>query len=563
MKLRRFFILSLLWSSGLSTSAVDREAFTFTRYDLNVRVEPEQQRLAVRGKMWLRNDSTLPQKNIALQISSSLDWRAIRLAGKPVQFLTHAYTSDVDHTGALTEAIVTLPAETAPKSTVELEIAYEGVIPIDATRLTRIGVPEEKARHSDWDQISKSFSAVRGIGYVTWYPIATDAASLSEADSVEETVARWKARDNEAAMRVTLESTQNWPVLFSGAGANSQGAASFEVERTGISTPTFVIAPYQELAAGEGLSIQYLADEQQSAKDLAEAAKQIEAPLPAMDSSTRLRILGLPDAEALPFVTEGMLLRPLTGPLSNETVLSIVYARALSRVSSERAWIQEGLAHYAQAAYIETDQDRRVALEYLGAHKATLIEAEKHIAESEPAQRSLINAPDDLYLQTKSMYVWWMLRDMLGHFPNDALLAYKPAEDKDAAYLQRLIERTTHQDLQWFFDDWVYRDRGLPDFRIVSVYSRRIVEAGYMVTVTVENLGGAGAEVPVTVRCGADELTKRLVVQGKSQASIRIETASLPQEAVVNDGSVPESDVTNNSFKVETPTDSTAEAKTN
>ena len=158
--------------------ALDREAFTFTNYDLDVRIEPEQQRLAVRGKITLRNDSASPQKNLSLQISSSLDWRSIQVEGKPVQFVSQPYTSDIDHTGALSEAMVTLPREVSPKATVELEIGYEGIIPLDATRLTRIGVPGGVARHSDWDQIGKSFTAVRGIGYVAWYPVATEAANL-------------------------------------------------------------------------------------------------------------------------------------------------------------------------------------------------------------------------------------------------------------------------------------------------------------------------------------------------------------------------------------------------
>ena len=71
-----------------------------------------------------------------------------------MQYVSQPYISDIDHTGALSEAIVTLPAEIKPKDSVELEIGYEGVIPLDTTRLTRIGVPEEIAKHSSWDQIS-------------------------------------------------------------------------------------------------------------------------------------------------------------------------------------------------------------------------------------------------------------------------------------------------------------------------------------------------------------------------------------------------------------------------
>ena len=197
-------VLSVLCGLAVQARAIDREAFTFTQYDLDVRIEPEQQRLAVRGKITVRNDSGSPQKNLVLQISSSLAWRSIQFDGKPVQFISQPYTSDIDHTGALSEAIVTLPREIPSKRTVEVEIGYEGIIPEDATRLTRIGVPAEVARHSDWDQIDKSLTAVRGIGYVAWYPVATEAANLSEGNSVFETVARWKARELEARLRIKL-----------------------------------------------------------------------------------------------------------------------------------------------------------------------------------------------------------------------------------------------------------------------------------------------------------------------------------------------------------------------
>ena len=147
MKFLRVLIL-ILSALSVRAFALDREAFTFTKYDLDVRVEPEQQRLAVRGKITLLNDSPSAQKNLALQISSTLDWKSIQVGGKTVQFVTHEYTSDIDHTGALSEAIVTLPREVPPRGTVELDVGYEGLIPLDVTRLTQIGVPEDKARHT-------------------------------------------------------------------------------------------------------------------------------------------------------------------------------------------------------------------------------------------------------------------------------------------------------------------------------------------------------------------------------------------------------------------------------
>jgi aminopeptidase N len=147
-----------------------------------------------------------------------------------------------------------------------------------------------------------------------------------------------------------------------------------------------------------------------------------------------------------------------------------------------------------------------------------------------------------------------MLRDMIGDAAlKKALAAYHSDQDKESAYVQHLIEAQTHRDLEWFFDDWVYRDHGLPDFRVESAYPRATVNGGYIVTVTIENLGGAGAEVPVTLRMEDGEVTKRVEVHAKSKAAVRIEAASTPQEVVVNDGSVPESDASNNVFKVPPP----------
>src|SRR5580658_9476628 len=152
MKLRGLGIVFLFVFCASATNAVslDREAFTFTKYDLDVRFEPEQQRLGVRGKITLRNDSQTPQKIAILQISSSLDWRSIKAGGKQLQFVSQPYTSDIDHTGALSEAIVTLPEAIPPKGTVDLEVAYEGVVVLDATRLTRIDTPESMANSTDW-----------------------------------------------------------------------------------------------------------------------------------------------------------------------------------------------------------------------------------------------------------------------------------------------------------------------------------------------------------------------------------------------------------------------------
>jgi aminopeptidase N len=143
---------------------------------------------------------------------------------------------------------------------------------------------------------------------------------------------------------------------------------------------------------------------------------------------------------------------------------------------------------------------------------------------------------------------------MIGDDPiQKALQAYKPEQDKEPAYIERLLAEASHRDLDWFFNDWVYRDKGLPDFRITAVYPRQNLKGGYLVTVTIENLGNAGAEVPVRLVTKDGEIVVRLEVMAKDKASARITSPSLPTEAIVNDGSVPESDLSNNRFTVEPP----------
>ena len=569
--MRFLHVLCVLCGLALPGLALDREAFTFTNYNLDVRVEPEQQRLAVRGKITLRNNSATPQQNLSLQISSSLNWRSIHLGGKAVQFVSQPYTSDIDHTGALSEAIVSLPAAVPPKSTVELEIGYEGIVPLDVTRLTRIGVPEEVAKHSDWDQIGKSFTAVRGIGYVAWYPVATESANLSEGNSVFETLGRWKARETQAEMKInpvySRGSSEVLPTLLCNGKQTNQlieemGRAQLltadcSFSQLGLTAPAFAIGQYSVLDRPT-IKIYHSPEHKSAAENYALAAELAVAFTTEWFGAPRAKaeIVELADPEAAPFESGSMLLTPLNGGDSKLAQLTAVHQLTHAAFPSPRPWIYEGLAHFAQAAYRERQSGRQSALDFMGLHRTAIANAERERAaehnQNAGANESLINTASEEFYRSKAMYVWWMLRDMAGEEAlKKALANYRPNQDKEPSYVQHLIEAQTKRDLEWFFDDWVYRDRGLPDFRVESAYPRPTVGGGYVVTVTVQNLGDAGAEVPVTLRMEGGEVTRRLEVHAKSRASIRIEAAATPHEIVVNDGSVPESDMSNNAFKID------------
>ena len=198
--LKRFpFTLLLVAGLFLPAVAIDRNAFTTTRFQLEVHVDRNSHVMAVDGKLTLRNDSRLPQKVLALQVSSSLNWNAISMDDKPLQWLSDNYTSDIDHTGSLSEAIVSLPKEIAPGASITVTVQYGGTVTTDATRLTRVGTPEDVAARSEWDEISEPFTAVRGLGYVTWYPVAIEALSMSDGNAVFDALAAWKHRHANSA----------------------------------------------------------------------------------------------------------------------------------------------------------------------------------------------------------------------------------------------------------------------------------------------------------------------------------------------------------------------------
>jgi hypothetical protein len=563
---------SVLCAYLLPSAALDRYAFTFTRYDLNARIEPEQQRLGVRGKIRLRNDTDAAQKTLSLQISSSLNWMSIQFEGKPVEFVSQAYTSDIDHTGELMEAIVVLPRAVPPKQEIELEIAYEGVIAQDATRLTRIGLTVEAAKHSDWDQISSAFTAVRGVGYVAWYPMATEARNLSEGNSVFEEIGRWKQRERETEFDVdlcvrgnlheaVLANRGNEPPHPERRSEGSEGVSCSDhpYQSLGVLVPTLVVANESTLNKSQ-VEIHYLPEHRAGAEDYALAVEQVVPKIGSWFGDHRDRpefkaeVVDLPDPQDSPFESGNMLLMPVT---LDETTLLLSAARQLTHLyfPSPRVWISQGLAAYALARYVQEEKGRDAGLVYLESHRGGLIEAERRnlrARRDRSAETSLINTPDEFYLQAKAMNVWWMLKDMVGEAAFSAALKnYKSAEDNSAYYIEKLIEAESHRDLEWFFDDWIYRDRGLPDLRIASVYAREMVNGGYMVTVTVENQGSAGAEVPATAHMTHGDATERLIVPGKSKATVRVVAPAMPLEISINDGSVPESETTTHVYKIE------------
>jgi hypothetical protein len=581
---RNFFWLLALALLSSTARGVDRDAFTVTRYDLTVQIDRTSHVIAVTGQLKLRNDSKAPQKNVPLQISSSLHWNGIATANKPIEWIENNYTSDIDHTGALSEAVAALPTPVAPGSTVLLDLQYGGTITADATRFTRIGVPDEIATRNDWDHISEAFAAIRGLGHVVWYPVAIPAVSLSEGDAVFAAIAAWQTRHGQtvfdAAIHVTGDDvklcvvgtgmTEPCGEIGETSDPRSEGVTSkisnrIHLAGLGEIVPAFVAADYARLER-PGITVAYTPEKSEFAKDYAAATEANEAVLNdwLATASTTPLVIELADPNANPYQDGAVLFTPLRPLAPPKLGLLLMPVQVAARFPSTRPWIEDGLQRFLQALSVERRSGRKEALQFLNEYLPAIVKTEagteqplRSTGQTEKAsetESSLINTADEILLRGKGAFVLWMLRDMLGDETlQRGLKAYRPADDKAASYFQTLLEDGRKRDLEWYFDDWVYRDRGLPDFRIETMHARPLLENPsqlYLVTVTVENRGGAGAEVPVVIQAASGERTVRVLVAAKQKASARVQVPGAPTQAVANDGSVPVSSTEGSTYSV-------------
>jgi hypothetical protein len=589
--MKRLLVLVFWLAIALPMFAVDREAFIITRYQLEVQVDRTTHVMAVTGKLTLRNDSNQPQKLVTLQVSSSLAWNGIALEGQPLQWLGDNYTSDIDHTGSLSEAIVTLPKEAAPATAVILDVQYGGTITQDATRLTRTGVPADVATRNDWDEISDSFTVVRGLGYVAWYPVAVDAVSLSDGNALFDAIARWKQRHERSgfdARIIVTEPGSLAPVcIAANAAASSCGEAretmdarangkskefsnTLHLDGMAETVPAFAIANYVELSR-PAITLLHIPEHTSLARDCALAAEANDPLLHEWlpSAGQPARVIELTDPNANPWQNGPVLFTPLREAPTTTLQLLLLPTQVAARFHSPRAWIQSGLERFLQVKSVENRSGRRAALEYLDQYREPLAQAEAlahpkattqanaHNNVSSDADNTLLNTNDEVYLRGKGGFVFWMLRDMVeDEAMQHAIAAYRGGADKDPAYFQRLVEASSKNKLEWFFDDWVYRDRGLPDFHVESVYPRLLLsetERRYMVTATIDNHGRAGAEVPVIIQTPSGQKSVRVLVRAGEKGVGRIEVPIPPAKVFVNDGSVPEANSGSNEYDVPAP----------
>lgn len=540
---------------------LDRNAFTFLNWNLNVRIEPSSESLFVRAKITLRNDSDKPQQHASLQISSSLKWASIRLNGAVLPFATALVRSDLDHSGKVQEAILNLPAPVSPGASIELEIGYSGTVSLDTTRLAQIGVPIEVRTATDYDRITPTFTCLRGVGHVLWFPVSLEPALLSDGNKVFEETSAWAVRHSASTMNLSIEndSSQETGAVFSNAQIEAnpsvgETSRQFVWKHLGLAGPVLIGGQYRSFVSatnspGQKLAINFFAQHSVEAQDYARVIQETPSMITGQ-FKLPVSVIELPEAQDSTFEADTMLLTALK-PIDRKSLeVTLAYQLAHQSLWSPRAWIYAGAAHFAQALMRERQDGRAAAIAYMEQRLAPLTLEDSGAADLVKSN-SLVNTTSEVFYRTKAMYVWWMLREFVGQRALlDALEQYDADADKGPSYMQKLLEKNSHKDLEWFFDDWVYQDRGLPEFTISNGYARPSLQGIYLVSATIENQGGAAAEVPIIVHTQNGDVPSRIRVPAHGKTALRVEVSSRPLDVTVNDGSVPEVDRTDNMTRV-------------
>jgi len=538
----------------------ERQALTVTSLDLDVHLRPAEQSISVRAQLIVRNDGKTPLAHIPLQLSSSLAWDRVRIAGHDAVFQLATLNSDSDHTGQLHEAAITPADPLAPGASGSLDVSYSGKIQQSAQRLLAVGAPDELALHSDWDRIAADFTGLRGFGNVVWYPAASVPVILGDGARLFDEMGEHKLRLRGARFRLrltiefpagqdpTVAIINGHPVALTTTSGSEEvnGVATAELANATLAfeAPSLFVA-IRKTEQATNTTFWTRSESESSVFPWVQAASAVTQFLQGWLGQTprsQLTVLDLPDQKDAPFET-GTLLATGIHPAADAALQAIlVHGLTHAWIQSPRAWINEGAANFMSTLWLEKAGSRAQALESLEAQRTALALAEPASPGTGPGQ-PLAQAMSPIYYRTKAAYIFWMLRDLAGDAAlSSALRAYEPAADAGTpGTLEKLLQQATpNRDLTWFFADWIDADKGLPDLTIVNVVPLPAQAGNTLVGITIKNAGYAAAEVPVTVSTHDTSVTQRVMVPARGTVTPHILIFGTPTSVQVNDGTVPE-----------------------
>ncbi len=495
-------------------TAANRQAVHIDSIALDLHLNTHTGNAEARAQLLVRNVSDEPLQAIPLQISGALHWESVRLAGvaAPLALEQHHLSNDLDHTGYATELAAMLPQPLAPGASASLDLYYAGTLAASTQRLTAMGAPEGRATLTDWDTVTDSFTGLRGLGDVLWYPTAGSPALLRDGNRVAEAVEAARQSDSSIrfALQLTLEYTGSRPAeaFFCGdrqpltslaAGAEKAESGFVEArwtrEKLGLHTPSLFVTTAASQPGTDGV-LRVSSNQAGVAAATQEAGERVRPMLTEWLGAVPARplnVIDLPIAGAAGFADGALLVAPLdtaaSGNLASVLVQPLTAAWLPPGVGAQ--WIRDGLPFFLQAVWTERVRGRESALAGMaaGLHSAIAADPEKPAVSSSQAS-GVAAAPacaDVLCSRVRGAYIFEMLRSMLGDSALQQAISgwavqQTTAREHSAAVETSAMEALLRQvagkrDLQWFFQSWLQADAGLPELSILTVAPRRVERA--------------------------------------------------------------------------------------
>jgi hypothetical protein len=561
----------------------ERNAVVPASWDLDLHIAPVAAGITARGVVTVRNTSAEPVNHVALELSSSLRFESLSVQEgsslKKLSFGQHIIPAAVDHTGRVTEAVATLPFPLAAGKSVTIAVLYNGTINPSTARLEAIGAPAEQAESANWDGITPTLTALRGRGSVLWYPSPPSNLSPGMV-RLEQSKATLKLRlaveyvgEPPAAAylngsRAVLQSVSENDSV---ATAEAPGIAvtQFPARPIGFRTPSlFVVSHYP--TATDNMLISAVTQHPEVLPSYNAASNLVKPLLSDWLGANPIEPLTILDHPGQPYEDNAFIVAPLAPNDAALIAPAMAHSLAHAWFRSNLPWLNEGVPHFLDLLWLEQAHGRDAALGMLRDQLNTLAMAEPKAASQgdaakDAAGQPLIRAHDEIYYSAKAGAVLWMLRSVVG----DAALKHGLTEyrsqrlhdlnaPEDPHEFQHVLERTSNKPLGWIFDDWVYKDSGLPDLSIVSITPRSMEAhngrgAGWLVAVEIRNDGDPAVLVPVTVRSGTLTKTEMIHLPGHTSMTTRILFEGTPTEVILNDGNVPELVASSHVKKVDLP----------
>ncbi|RZU42329.1 hypothetical protein [Edaphobacter modestus] len=455
----------------------ERSAIAFTAWDLDLHLAPATSHLAARARFTVRNISSAPVSQLALQVSSTLHWESLS-APIPLTLTEHVLATDADHTGQATEALVVLSRPIPPGSSLTLTGFYSGPITASGERLTRIGAPPDQAVNADWDQISPDIIALRGFGNVLWYPVSSPPLFLGDGARLFQAIglSRLQQASSTVHLRLSIEYVGEPPVdaFLNGQRQpldhvteepnapveESHGVATtdFPAASLGFRTPSLFVTA-QASHPSENQLLQVTTTRPEAIAPFTTASTNVAPLLRDWLGPAPLTPLTLIDHSGQPFEEDAFLLVPLTATDARQITPAMVHSLAHAWFRSSLPWLNEGVPQFISLLYTESTDGRDKALAELRQliNPLTLVEPEKPAEEAStppadfsrgyssssssssspeplpagppdplpstlpppPGQpgQSLIAAHDEVYYRAKAAAVLWLLHSIVGDVP--------------------------------------------------------------------------------------------------------------------------------------------------